>query len=91
VNSSEMGEGTSRRPPRRRDRVDTIKVWDLEEGEDSVTLRGHARAVRSLALSGDSKRLFSASSDNDIKILDLEAGKEVLRYVGTRGPIWTLT
>ena len=57
-------------------------MWDLEAGKETLTLRGHAGEVTSLALSSDGKRLFSGSSDNTIKVWDLEAGKEILTLRG---------
>jgi WD40 repeat protein len=60
----------------------TIKVWDLEAGQDTGTLRGHTHAVYSLVLSPCSKRLFSGSWDNTIKVWDLETGKETLTLRG---------
>jgi WD40 repeat protein len=56
----------------------TIKVWDLEAGEEILTLRGHTNAVTRLALSADGKRLCSGSFDKTIKVWDLEAGKDTL-------------
>jgi WD40 repeat protein len=53
----------------------TTKVWNLETGEETLTLRGHASVVTSLAVSADGKQLFSGGSDG-IKLWDLETGKE---------------
>ena len=55
----------------------TIKVWDLEAGKETLTLRGHDSAVTSLALAADGKRLFSGSEDSTIKVWNLETGKEI--------------
>jgi WD40 repeat protein len=48
----------------------TIKVWDLETGKETLTLRGHTHSVTSLALSVDGKRLFSGGGfqDSTIKV-----------------------
>jgi WD40 repeat protein len=53
----------------------TIKVWNLEVGKETLTLRGHTGRVLSLALSPDGKRLFSGSADHTIKVWDFDAGK----------------
>ena len=55
---------------------DTIKVWDVETGKETYTLRGHTRQVYCVALSGDSKRLFSGSADCTIKVWDMETGNK---------------
>ena len=47
-------------------------MWDLETGKEALTLRGHTGGVKTLALSADGKRLFSGSSDDTIKVWDLE-------------------
>jgi serine/threonine protein kinase len=52
----------------------TIKVWDLETGKDTLTLRGHTKGVATLALGKDGKRLISGSEDQTIKVWDLDAG-----------------
>src|SRR5262249_9923218 len=56
--------------------VPEIGVWDLETRKHIWTFKGHRRPVFSMAMSGDGKRLFSASRDNSIMIWDLETGKE---------------
>src|SRR5262249_1998539 len=52
----------------------TIKVWDLDAGNEILTLRGHTDSVTSLVLSPDGKRLYSGSKDTTIKVWDLNAG-----------------
>ena len=49
-----------------------VKMWNLETGEEALTLRGHTGPVSSLALSSDGKRLFSGSFDGTIKAWNLE-------------------
>jgi WD40 repeat protein len=69
----------------------TIKVWDLETGKETLTLAGHASPIRSLVLSGDGKRLFSASEDDKtIRIWDLETGKEALALRGHASGVYSL-
>jgi WD40 repeat protein len=41
------------------------------------TLRGHSDWVRSVAFSGDGKRVVSGSNDNLVKIWDADKGSEV--------------
>src|SRR5262249_28661097 len=62
------------------------------------TLQGHTEGVTSLALSGDGKRLFSGSGafggkfniPGEIKVWDLEVGKETLTLRGHTGPVTSL-
>ncbi|NEQ70424.1 MAG: hypothetical protein F6K21_34020 [Symploca sp. SIO2D2] len=60
----------------------TIKIWDLEEGEELLTLSGHQSSVKSVSFSPDGKLLASGSWDNTTKIWDLEEGGEPLTLSG---------
>jgi WD40 repeat protein/tRNA A-37 threonylcarbamoyl transferase component Bud32 len=58
-----------------------ITVWDLQSGKEILRLLGHAEAVRSLAVSGDGKWLFSGSDDWTIKVWDLEAEEQFAKSI----------
>ncbi|MFM6672699.1 MAG: WD40 repeat domain-containing protein, partial [Dolichospermum sp.] len=45
----------------------TIKVWDLETGQEKFTLLGHSHWVRAIAVTPDGKTAISGSGDNAIK------------------------
>ncbi|KAJ4303931.1 E3 ubiquitin ligase complex SCF subunit scon-2 [Collariella sp. IMI 366227] len=51
----------------------TIKIWNIETGEELRTLRGHARGIR--ALQFDDSKLISGSLDNTIKIWNWHTGE----------------
>jgi WD40 repeat protein len=72
----------------------TIKVWDLKTGKETLTLRGHTGPVTMLAISGDGKRLCSASGDHDhpyeINGWDLETGKATFSILRRTGCITSL-
>jgi WD40 repeat protein len=46
----------------------TIKVWDLEAGKETLTLRVLTGGVNSLASSADGKRLVSGGFDGTINL-----------------------
>lgn len=66
-----------------------IKVWDLDTGRELRTLDGHWGWVKSLAISSDSKTLFSASY-KVLKIWNLESGQEIQTLNGHRDLINTI-
>jgi len=55
----------------------TIKVWNIETGQEIRTLSGHNDNVWCLNFSSDGKTLASGSSDNTIRLWNIETGKEI--------------
>ena len=52
----------------------TIKLWNLERGEEIYTLRGHQAWVSSVAFSPDGQTVVSGSGDHTIKLWDVATG-----------------
>ncbi|HEV3236899.1 MAG TPA: hypothetical protein VGZ25_07915, partial [Gemmataceae bacterium] len=65
----------------------TLKVWDAATGQDTLTLRGHSRAVQSVAWSGDGKRIVSASWDNTLMVWDAITGQDTLTLKEPKAPV----
>jgi WD40 repeat protein len=59
-----------------------IKIWDLEQGREILTLPEHEAAVRSVAYSPDGTRIASGSVDYTIKLWDAGAGEELATLTG---------
>ena len=55
----------------------TLKVWDLETGEELRTLTGHWERVSCMALTPDGRRAVSGSLDQTLKVWDLDTGAEL--------------
>lgn len=51
----------------------TIKIWDLESGQEIRTLDGHTRGIRSLQM--DEQKLVSASLDGTVKFWNWRTGQ----------------
>ena len=49
----------------------TIKLWNVETGQEIRTLRGHGSFVSSVSFSPDGKTLVSGSDDKTIKLWNL--------------------
>jgi WD40 repeat protein len=60
----------------------TLKVWDLEKGQELRTLRGHSSWVRAVAVTPDGLKVVSASSGNTLKVWDLEKGEVIATFTG---------
>jgi hypothetical protein len=55
----------------------TVKVWDLNTGQDCLRLRGYKSVVLCAALSPDGRRLASVSNDYTLKVWDTGDGREI--------------
>ncbi|KIX03884.1 uncharacterized protein Z518_07437 [Rhinocladiella mackenziei CBS 650.93] len=64
----------------------TIKIWDLDTGQDLRTLRGHAMGIRCLQF--DDNKLISGSLDKTLKVWNWRTGECISTYNGhTEGVI----
>ena len=55
-------------------------MW--RRGRELRTLAGHAGSVNGVALSADGRRAVSASSDQTLKVWDVETGRELRTLAG---------
>ena len=51
----------------------TLKVWDAQTGQETLTLKGHSEAVTSVDFSPDGKRIVSGSGDKTLKVWDISS------------------
>jgi WD40 repeat protein len=56
----------------------TARIWDGENGEERLVLRGHTRAVIWGTWSPDGSRVATASSDDTTRVWDVATGAELL-------------
>ncbi|RLS85952.1 MAG: hypothetical protein DWI06_00800 [Planctomycetota bacterium] len=78
----------------------SIKIWDAETDNKVKTLKGHTEEITSVSFSPDGKRLLSASGDfgddknkeaNNLKIWDLNTGKELAIFNKQKGSVYAAT
>jgi WD40 repeat protein/serine/threonine protein kinase len=65
----------------------TVKVWDVQTGQELLTFRGHTGGVWYVAFSPDGQRLASASGDKTVKVWDAQTGQELLTFKGHTGDV----
>jgi cytochrome c len=66
-----------------------ILLWNLVDGALTATLPGNGFAVNALAFAADG-RLVSASADKTVRVWDVAARQERLRYEGHEDPVVSL-
>ena len=59
-----------------------VRIWDVGDGNELHTFRGHSEAVTSLAFSLDGTRIASGSRDSTIKLWDVVSGMELHTFSG---------
>jgi len=60
----------------------TLRVWDIESGEEMQTLEGHTSSVYAIAVTPDGKHAISGSSDTILRVWDIEKGEEMQTLEG---------
>lgn len=63
----------------------SIKIWDIESGQEIRTLTGHASGVRCLQF--DDTKLISGSIDRSLKVWNWRTGECISTYSGHNGGV----
>jgi WD40 repeat protein len=66
----------------------SIRLWDIESGEQIRKFEGHGAVVESVAFSPDANVAASGGDDGIIRIWDLETGLEKRAITGHNSPIF---
>src|SRR5688500_13733291 len=59
----------------------TIKIWNVETGDEQTTLEGHSGQVLRLAF-GSNNLLASAGADKTVRLWDIAAGESIATLTG---------
>lgn len=65
----------------------TVRIWDTTKGTERRILRGHDKAITSIAFSCDGHILASASTDTTVRLWDSISGNERGVLEGHDGPV----
>ena len=60
----------------------TVRVWDAETGQSTLTMQGHTSAVMSVAYSPNGQHIASGSYDETVRVWDAETGQSLLTMHG---------
>jgi WD40 repeat protein len=69
----------------------TLKVWNLETGEQLFTLTGHSASVNAVTVTPDCKLAISGSSDNTLKVWNLENREQLFTLTGHSASVNAVT
>jgi serine/threonine protein kinase len=67
-----------------------VKIWDLAEGNERLTLDAHSGLVATLAFNADGSVLASGSHDKTIRLWDPATGEALHTLIGHESPLNTL-
>ena len=65
----------------------TIKIWDVETGEELITSEKVGESLTSANFSPDGKYVISSFYDGTISIWDVETGKEIEKHFGHQSKV----
>ncbi|KAF8833692.1 WD40 repeat-like protein [Paxillus ammoniavirescens] len=66
-------------------RDNTVRIWDMEKGEQEGTLMVHEDRLHGLAVTRDGKRILSGGKDGKINVWDVETHETIDEWAGGRG------
>jgi len=68
----------------------TVSVWNVDTGEEVLSLYGHTGPALAIRFSPDGRTLASGSFDGTLRLWDPVSGKKLFSVVGEAGKVWAL-
>ncbi|MCE9561929.1 MAG: protein kinase [Planctomycetes bacterium] len=68
-------------------RAGVVRVWNLFDGREELTLYGHVGRVTGLGVSPDSRTLVSGGATGEVKFWDMRTGLELVSLRRHSGPV----
>jgi uncharacterized protein (TIGR03067 family) len=60
----------------------TVRVWDVADGREKLSYRGHKAAAYAVAVSPDGRRALSGGADKAARLWEIDTGKQVQMFRG---------
>jgi serine/threonine protein kinase len=60
----------------------TMRLWDLESGQERCRFMGHGGPVNKVAFSPDGYYVLSGGADGTVRLWNVETGRELHRFIG---------
>jgi len=68
----------------------TVRLWDIDTGDELQTFQGNEGGATCVALSADDGRIASGSSDGKIRVWDVGTGEALQTFTGHAKPVETV-
>ncbi|HEY7315874.1 MAG TPA: protein kinase [Gemmataceae bacterium] len=68
----------------------TLRLWDLESGQERGRLVGHSGEVWGLAWSADGRHIVTGGDDGSVRLWDARTGEQRLHCPGHQGRVWSV-
>jgi WD40 repeat protein len=68
----------------------TIRLWDVQTGEQIHCMAGHTNTVYQVCFSPDGNQALSASADLTVRLWDLKTGLSIRTFTGHTDIVWTV-
>lgn len=69
---------------------ETVRLWDVQTGEELASLRGHEGAIFAIAVDSVGRRVATAGLDRSVHLWDLDQLELIDVLPGHLGPVWAL-